>query len=398
MPQVSVIMSVFNGARYLREAVDSILGQTFADFEFIVIDDGSVDETAAILNSYSDPRIVRLANQVNIGLTKSLNRGLSVAQGKYVARQDADDWSSVDRLARQVAYLEKHPQIALVGTAYTEVYEDGSPSRVVRMPAEHTEIRDKLFYENCFCHGSVMVRRSCLEEAGEYDERFDVAQDLELWLRLAEAYLLSNLPDPLYFLRTHSASVTGRFRQRQGQAACQATKEAMKRYRSRSSGWQPLPLTSGRYHFSQALQALADDREDCARQHMEAARAENPQLDDDVEYLLSRAVYRAFEQGTVETRHIRSSEDARAGLDYICRLFALLPAGLARMRLGRRWTLSEMHAAYAFAAFDSARRSRVWLHCLRAWWYQPTRLANRGLLSIWIQSLIPGRLEAGRAQ
>ena len=115
-PKISVVMAVYNGEKYLREAIDSILNQTFKDFEFIIVNDGSTDRTREILESFIDPRIV-LIHQEHMGLTKSLNRGIALAKGKYIARQDADDISMAERLEKQFNFLESHENVALLGTA-----------------------------------------------------------------------------------------------------------------------------------------------------------------------------------------------------------------------------------------------------------------------------------------
>src|SRR4051794_29608800 len=121
MPKVTVLLAVYNGERYLREAIDSILGQTFQDFEFLIINDGSTDSTREIILSYHDPRIRLVDNEDNIGQTRSLNRGLALAAGQFVARQDADDISEPERLASQVAFLEIHPEVVLLGTWYRKI-------------------------------------------------------------------------------------------------------------------------------------------------------------------------------------------------------------------------------------------------------------------------------------
>jgi len=197
MPKVSVVMSVYNGERFLREAIDSILAQTFTDWEFIVVDDGSTDATPAILRSYGDRLCVH--TQSNKGLTRALNIGLSLARGEYIARMDADDIAEPERLEMQVAYLDDHPQVGLVGTAYYEIDEQGNILRMVTMPLEDAEIRRALAKFNPFMHASVMFRRSLIEMWGPYTERelFWAFQDYEMWVRLAQHCQVANLPQPL---------------------------------------------------------------------------------------------------------------------------------------------------------------------------------------------------------
>jgi len=124
-PEVTVLMSVYNGEKYLREAIDSILNQTFTDFEFLIVNDGSTDRTAEILRSYDDPRIIIINNEKNIGLTKSLNIGLRMAKGEYIARMDADDVSMPERLQKQIELLNQKKNTGLVGTYYTIINEKG---------------------------------------------------------------------------------------------------------------------------------------------------------------------------------------------------------------------------------------------------------------------------------
>ena len=203
MPKVTVLMSVYNGERYLREAVDSVLAQTFTDYEFVIVDDGSTDDTAAILDSYADPRIVRLTNERNIGLTESLNRGLSIAQGMYVARMDADDVSLPERFAKQVQFLDEHPDIGVLGTGFEVIDDVGTPGVKVLFPTEPGLVRWQMFFHCCIVHPSVMVRRTVYERLGGYNPDVRHSEDYELWLRAALETQIANLPDVLFQLRKH---------------------------------------------------------------------------------------------------------------------------------------------------------------------------------------------------
>jgi glycosyltransferase involved in cell wall biosynthesis len=200
-------MSVNNGEKYLREAVDSILAQTLTDFEFIIVDDGSTDGTVDILRTYSDPRI-RTVRQENRGLTKSLNRGIGVSRGEFIARQDADDRSFPERLATQLEFLSSHAEIAMVGSAVEVISGNGKGLATFRHPTDPVEIRDALRTYNCFWHGSVMFRRESFLALGGYCEEFTTAQDYDLWLRFSERYQLANLPDPYYAYRFTTDSIT----------------------------------------------------------------------------------------------------------------------------------------------------------------------------------------------
>lgn len=206
-PLISVVMSVYNGKKYVREAVDSVLDQDCADFEFIIVDDGSTDGTAAILSAYTDPRI-RVIRQENRGLTRSLNRGIQEARGAYIARQDADDRSLPQRLATQAAFLLAHDDIALVGSAVEVLSNTGRHLATFRHPTDPSEIQKTLHNYNCFWHGSVMFRRDSFLALGGYDERFVTAQDYDMWLRFSERHRLANLAEPLYGYRFTADSVT----------------------------------------------------------------------------------------------------------------------------------------------------------------------------------------------
>lgn len=202
VPQVpiSVVMSVHNGERYLREAAASILDQSFTDFEFIIVDDGSTDGTGEILASLRDPRIV-LVRQENTGTTKALNKGIALARGKYIARQDADDVSRPQRLAAQFAYMEANPEVALLGTRFEFIDQFGSVTRQGSLPLDDKTLQQRLRVINQFCHGSVLIRREALDRVGPYREFFRYAQDYDLWLRIAESYQIGNLPDYLFCYR-----------------------------------------------------------------------------------------------------------------------------------------------------------------------------------------------------
>ncbi len=208
-PKVSVLMSVRNGERHLAEAVESILGQSFGDLELIVVDDGSSDGTPSLLARYGDPRLRRLRNEKPLGLTRSLGRALGAARGAFVARQDADDRSLPERLRRQVEFLDAHPGVGLLGTAYHVIDGAGARREVQRHPPDDCRIRWQMLFHNAFCHTSVMLRRKMLgEHRLGYDETLPFSQDYDLWARVLEVSAGANLEAPLVELRLHGASVS----------------------------------------------------------------------------------------------------------------------------------------------------------------------------------------------
>ena len=199
--QVSVVMPVHNCARYVRTAIDSILNQTFTDFEFIIIDDGSIDGTSSILLETATAPRVRVISQENMGLTRSLNKGVALARGKYIARQDADDISLLTRLEMQVDFLETHSDFGLVGSFVELIDEHGAVLQAIEPPIDNDQIQHYLPIRNCFIHGSVMIRKTSFDRVGGYRIEFPLAQDYDLWLRISESFKVANIPQVLYQYR-----------------------------------------------------------------------------------------------------------------------------------------------------------------------------------------------------
>ncbi|MCH7744854.1 MAG: glycosyltransferase [Chloroflexi bacterium] len=214
-PVVTVLMAAYNVEQYISQAVESILNQTFSDFEFIIVDDGSEDSTPEILARYDDARIkvIRVENQ---GLTNSLNTGLQASKCRLIARMDADDVCSPNRLEAQLAELQKNEDLALVGTWYNVIDEDGAFLSARDAPTDSAELRAILLRENPFCHGSVLFRRDAVAAVGGYRPEFKSSQDYDLWLRLREHYQMGMVPQVLYDwrLRRGSVGANARFRQR----------------------------------------------------------------------------------------------------------------------------------------------------------------------------------------
>lgn len=210
-PDVTVLLPVFNGEPFLREAVESVLSQSYKNFELLIIDDGSTDNTATILQSFNDPRIEVIRQPLNLGLSKTLNHGLERARGRYIARMDADDISLPHRLEMQVDYLENHPEAAVVSSLVELVDLQGVPVgewREDREAVSPEAIRAMLPRCNCLAHPAVMVRRELLKEYG-YWERDLPAQDYNLWLRMAaDGHRLHKIPKVLLQHRRHPASIT----------------------------------------------------------------------------------------------------------------------------------------------------------------------------------------------
>jgi glycosyltransferase involved in cell wall biosynthesis len=207
--KISVLMSVYNDEDFLSASIESILAQTFPAFEFIIINDGSSDRSPGIIHDYAvrDKRI-KVIDQDNIGLTQSLNKGLSIAEGTYVARQDGGDISLPERLSLQNEFLDNHPDVSLLGTSISLIDENNRVIRTKIQPTEIQDIKKILPRKNCFSHGSLMFRRSEVKNLGGYRNNLLLAQDYDLILRISEKYDLCNLKDILYQQRMNRKAIS----------------------------------------------------------------------------------------------------------------------------------------------------------------------------------------------
>ena len=214
--KVSVLMGVYNGERYVRQAIESILNQSWRDFEFVIVNDGSTDATAAILASYDDPRLIIVDNETNQGLARSLNIGLKRARGDYIARQDADDMSLPQRLDAQVRFLDAHPQITVVGSSLVEVDLAGIPRGKVTMPKNGLVLRWHGIFQSPICHCAAMFRRATVLEQGAY-LLLSEAQDYDLWSRLLwSGHHMANLSEALVQWRSVPEGISVTFSKSQG--------------------------------------------------------------------------------------------------------------------------------------------------------------------------------------
>ena len=213
-PKVSVLMSVFNGDRYLQQAIDSILNQSYTNFEFVIVDDGSSQATKEILAAQKDQRILMITNPSNIGLTKSLNLGLAKCRGEYIARMDSDDISHFHRLEKQVTFLDQNPEIAVIGTQIRVVDHAGNILNYSHISRGTTPLscRWQHLFDSPVAHPSAMFRREIVfNKLGGYDETFATSQDYELWSRVIKSHEIANLEEVLLDFRSHSGSVSKQY-------------------------------------------------------------------------------------------------------------------------------------------------------------------------------------------
>ena len=212
IPRISVAMSVYNNAPYLAHAIESIVAQSFGDFEFLIVDDGSTDGSGTIIDRFaeSDSRI-RPIHQANAGLIASLNRMIDEARAPLIARMDGDDIALPERFARQLVFLDRHPEIGVVGTGCTCIDEAGRPTSYkfdnVTTPAE---VVDDLKNGPPLCHPSVVMRTDAVRAVGGYHRAYQHCEDYDLWLRLSEHVQMANLPDRLLLYRQSESQVSNR--------------------------------------------------------------------------------------------------------------------------------------------------------------------------------------------
>lgn len=275
-------MPVYNAERYLSEAVESILNQTYGDLEFVIIDDGSTDRSLDILNLYAaqDPRL-RIISRPNTGCVRALNEGLALCQGEYIARMDNDDVALPERLQRQIAFLDAHPECLMVGCALLRIDADGDLLCEEALPESHEEIEARLLRGlGAIGHPAALIRRQSLVEVGGYREAYYGADDYDLWLRLAERGRLANLPDALLKYRVHAVNFSF-VNQQLGRAATRAALEDAFRRRGQAFSDDrladlPVPQTGSERMRAWTRSAIYAGHYRTARKHALALWRQHP--------------------------------------------------------------------------------------------------------------------------
>lgn len=203
VPKISVIMPVYNCEAYVKEAIESILNQTFLDFELIIIDDCSTDSTLSIVKSYRDLRIYVIEKEQNTGYTNSLNDAIVIAKGKYIARMDGDDIAMPERFEKQLEFLERNSEVVICGSAIKIIGTED----VQRHPTNHNDLKIKLCFSSIFHHPTVMIKTTVLKQ-NFYNKEFEPAEDYELWTRLAFIGKMANLEEVLLNYRIHPSQTS----------------------------------------------------------------------------------------------------------------------------------------------------------------------------------------------
>ena len=207
MPKVSILMPVYNAEQYLSQALDSIVSQSFEDWELILINDGSTDRSESIIMDYDDERIFYIKNPVNLKLIKTLNKGIDYCGGQYIARMDADDICHPDRLKRQVEFLDSHPQVLMCGTAATVLDNSGVKPGNIHNLTSDDYLQINLMFSPSFIHPSMMIRTEVLKH-NKYDEAYKHVEDYDLWCRIAKLGKVANIDDELLQYRWHDSNVS----------------------------------------------------------------------------------------------------------------------------------------------------------------------------------------------
>jgi glycosyltransferase involved in cell wall biosynthesis len=220
MPKVSVVTSVRNGEAYLEECIDSVLNQTFQDFEYIILNNGSTDGTARILQRYTDPRL-RIIHQENLGISRSLNKGIDLSSSDLIARLDADDYSMPQMLEKLVTFMEKHPDIVLCGSRWLELVGEKLSKQIVAFVETDQAIKKTMSLFNPFSHSAVIFRKKTFITAGGYSERFKYGQDYELWSRMLAFGKTLILKEELAVVRMSEQSVSNKNARKQKLEALQ---------------------------------------------------------------------------------------------------------------------------------------------------------------------------------
>ena len=284
-PAVSVLMPVYNAGRFLAPALESILSQTFSDFELIAMDDGSRDASGEVLARLAarDSR-VRVFTQENQGIVATLNRALELARAPLVARMDADDLSRPDRFARQFAFLRAHPEIAVVSSAVDMIDEDGAYLRTEAYPTLPVAIESELAHRSCVCHAGSMSRTAVLRSVGGYRRPTQYAEDYDLFLRISEVARIANLPDALYSIRLHPVTISARHLVAQELAVLAVRGAARMRRSGRPDPLAADPVSPASYPSVRRMLAGSVPRAELAFSFFRAVLARTAQRDSIIEW------------------------------------------------------------------------------------------------------------------
>ena len=273
-PFVTVLMGVYNAATHLHESIDSILHQTFTDFEFLIYNDGSTDNTAEIVRSYSDPRIIFFDNSVNRSVSPNMNEGIDRARGRYIVRMDGDDIAHPERIAKQLAYMEAHPEVGLCGSAVRYI---GASKAIKLVPIDNRTIQYTMWLQNSFFQPAVIIRTQVLLENNlRYNSDYECAEDYKLWADMCGVTEVHNLSEVLLDYRIHQHQISRRRSLAQQQVSARIQREQMERLNIRlelaqTSAFDLLTIGEPQTFTSSEYEQVATLLEDFGRQARQLA-------------------------------------------------------------------------------------------------------------------------------
>lgn len=232
--KISVLLPVYNGEKYLKSSIKSILNQTFKDFEFLIIDDGSTDNSVELIKSFNDSRIIFVKNNKNIGLTKTLNKGLDLAKGEYIIRMDADDISLPERLSKQVNFMDKNLDCGVCGS-WIKIFGD-TKEHIIKYETDPDVIRTQLLFLNPLAHPSTILRKKIFDEFSlRYDKFYEKAEDYELWTRVVNFSKICNIPEVLLNYRINHGQITQKYQDVQSKMTMLIRKKALNIFKTNFS-------------------------------------------------------------------------------------------------------------------------------------------------------------------
>lgn len=257
-PKVSILLPTYNGSRFISRSIESVLKQSFDDFELIIVDDGSSDMTGDIAQEFTrkDKRVVFISNKENIGIQRTLNNGLQIAKGEYIARIDDDDeWLDSKKLEEQVAFLDTHPEHVLVGTGVVVVDENRNELFRFHQPLDDASIRDRMLFKSCFMHSAVLFRKDTVLGLGGYseDEAHRHVEDYDLWLKLGTVGKLANLPTYGIKFMLHKGAISAEYKPEQFRKNIELVKNFRNAYPRFRSALLFAYLRAGLYAFNRFM-------------------------------------------------------------------------------------------------------------------------------------------------
>ena len=377
-PKVSILMSVLNTQDYIRKSAESIFAQTLTDFELIIIDDGSTDNTWMIICELADqdPRVIPLRNETNTGTSNALNKGLLLAKGEYITRQDGDDFSAPRRLESQVHFLDQNLDTDVVGTAVVMVGQDGNPMSTSFTLDKSEDIHLKLLDQMCLCGPTLMFRRKTAEAIDfRFDEQLSGSEDYDFCLRMAEVTKLSNITEPLYYYRQHSEATSVKKRHLQMRNKAIALEQAIARRYGPEPGQEHLMLVAKDYLRAAILSCVICDM-DIARDCLSHALSVFPTV---------LTISPLIEEVVVRYTPKQSPD---AGIIFVERVFGeLLPDKPHLARIKSRLQ-ARLYMQAVFALLPDRESDQVYKYLWQGVRKDPSWLLNRGVISLLAKSML----------